>query len=227
MAQRIIGRPVVQEPGVANLQREVGQAFRPLKLATLVFLGGMAPVVALFLRGVPADTLTRDIFIYTGLNVYVGLLSNIGIVIWGATAAVWLLCAAMLGRVARSHSLRPLALGAGIFTLWLLADDALMLHEHLLPQLTGLKEGYFLVAYGGSALALLLLGARKIMRTNYLLVLLAGGLLVASILCDKLLPRTELELLVEDGLKFAGIAVWAAYAVDTTLRVAERLFRRA
>jgi hypothetical protein len=228
MAQQIIGRQPVQVNGELEILRQVKQLRRPLLLAALVIATAMAPILALFIRGVPLDTLTRDVFVFTGYDIYVGLLSNMGIVVWAAAAAVWLLCAAMLRRVAPTHSLLPLARGAGLYTLVLLADDALMLHEHLLPMLTGVSEGFFLLGYGLSALALLAAGASRILRTNYLLLLLAGGLFAASILCDKLLPpMAGLELLVEDGLKFAGIVVWAFYALDTMLLLTDRLFRRA
>lgn len=209
-----------------GVRRQVEQARRPLLLAALAMLTGLVPVAALVLRGVPPDTLTRDIFAITGDAIYVGLLSNVGIMGWAVAAVTWLLCAAMLQRVAPAHTLRPLALGAGLFTILLLADDALMLHEYVLPRFTGVPEHLFILSYGVVALALLALGVRRILRTNYLLLLLAGGLFAGSIVGDDLLPQTGMQLLLEDGLKFAGIVVWAAYAIDTTLRLAERLFRR-
>lgn len=226
MAQRIVSRRPVQGEVGLGVRRQVEQARRPLLLAALAVLIGLVPVGALLLRGVSPDTLTRDIFATTGDAVYVGLLSNAGILGWAVGGITWLLCAVILARVAPSHTLRPLALGAGLFTLWLLADDALMLHEYVLPRLTGVPEHFFILSYGVSALALLVLGASRILRTNYLLLLLAGGLFAGSILSDELMLQTGAQLLVEDGLKFAGIVVWAAYAVDTTLGVADRLFRR-
>ena len=55
----------------------------------------------------------------------------------------------------------------------------------------------------------------------------AGGLLAASLIVDSLMPMSGLELLVEDGLKFIGIATWLAYAVVTALQALDDLRPRA
>ena len=51
--------------------------------------------------GVPVSNLTRDPLAVMGAPVYTGLLSNLGILLWCATAAITLFGAAVLGKRAK------------------------------------------------------------------------------------------------------------------------------
>jgi hypothetical protein len=195
-----------------------------LLFATVAAMLGIGMIAGLHvLRHIPLRVLTRDIFATTGVPVYIGLLSNLGIMLWAGAAAIWFLNTVLLRRIAPDHELIPLAAASGIVSLVLLFDDSFMLHEDLLPRLLRIPEEAILAAYALGALVYLLIGARRIRNTNYLPCLIAGALLGASLGIDSFLHLDGVEIFVEDGLKFAGIIFWLAYASITSLQVADEL----
>ncbi|NJM06873.1 hypothetical protein HC891_12810 [Candidatus Gracilibacteria bacterium] len=212
----------------ALLLRQCARACGPLLIACIVSAIGLFPVVALAMfRDIPVATLTRDIFAITGSEAYTGLLSNLGIMGWSAAAVIWLIGAALLMRTERTHFLLPLTFGAGLCTLWLLIDDAFMMHEERLPALLAMSEQAVILFYLIVALLLAVLSVTRILRTNYVLCLAACTLFAASLLADQVVPMSGVQLFIEDGLKFAGIVVWAVYAADTILHIGEDLYRHA
>lgn len=163
---------------------------------------------------------------------YLGLLSHAGILLWAAAAAV----AVFGSRLAHAIEPRRFLLAFGLLTALLALDDLLMLHEHVLPRLTGLPE-WALV--GGYAAAVGALGWRFhpfIARTDVRLLALALGLFCASVLVDlvpeflgteddlaRVPPRlVDVVLFVEAGSKFGGIVAWLLYATHTAARVLTR-----
>ena len=52
---------------------------------------------------------------------------------------------------------------------------------------------------------------RTILKTEYLLLAIAGFLLGFSLAMDQLVPFSHTQTFVEDGFKFAGILFWLAY----------------
>lgn len=208
----------------------------PLKLARQVrrlrgrlVLSGM--VIALVLSTVllahsmsqvPVTVLMRDIFVLVEQPVYVGLVSNLGIVLWAGAATIWGAAAWMARQSPEQHRLAAFTFWSMVLTLVLLADDALMLHEAVLLQAFGIREsiavlglGLFVLAYGCR------FGWQLVRETAILPALLAGGCLAASIGVDRVMAYGEWQTLIEDGLKFAGIVFWFTYAAT----VFEQLWR--
>lgn len=190
-------------------------------LATSLVIGA---VVFLHLKShVPFKLLTRDIFAITGAPVYFGILSNLGIIGWAGATTAWTLTTWMRRQLVPNNKLFLLALASGGFSLLLMVDDALMLHEDLLPRLLGIPEELLLIGYGLLALLYLVTSLRAVWHTPYLPWLLSGALLGGSISIDFLMATSELEYLLEDGLKFAGIIFWLTYAVLTCLQTLEEV----
>lgn len=149
---------------------------------------------------------------------YAGLLSNLGILIWAAGAVTCFLVAAIArgGEQEPSAGPRwPLAfVYAGVLTTALMVDDLLMLHEFLFPALIppaeALSYGAYALAFGG----FLILFRSFVLRTPFVLLLIAGGLFLVSALLDRYAPGLHL---LEDGSKFVGIVTWTTYFVATGL----------
>jgi hypothetical protein len=165
---------------------------------------------------------------YTGdetHSVVVGILSNLGVLLWCASAAICLFAALALrdpGSTAARFLLCSAALSA-----YLLIDDFFMVHEELAPRYLGLHEKAVMAALGAATCAYLLAFWRLIAQTQFLVLALAVGLLGASAAIDTLrdtLPWRWAtiggwEYFFEDGAKWLGIALWCSYHVRTAHQV--------
>ncbi len=177
---------------------------------SLVLMGGLGLA---FWSGLPVSDLLRDPAAVTGAHPLVGLFSNIGVLLWAATAAICFFCAALrrTGLVRRRCALFLLASGG--ITLVLLVDDFFLVHE----QVAAWSEPFEAALFAAYALVLLVHIAafrRIVFETDYLLVFLAMSFFVASALID-VLPGWHLSFVLEDAFKLLGIVSWLAYFART------------
>jgi hypothetical protein len=196
-----------------DLLRANGRLLAVWASGALAFL---ALIVGLQMAGVEAATLTRDAVGISEEPVHYGFISNLGLVGWGAAATVLGLTAAMLGHGPRA---RYLAWTAALLVVILL-DDALLLHEVVLPEHAGLPESVVYALYWLLGAAWLAAFRRQILREDAVLLGLAGGALALSLVLDAL---DLVPLAVEDAPKYVGIVSLVAYAV----REAQRRLRPA
>jgi hypothetical protein len=153
---------------------------------------------------------TRDVFSVANIPVYGALLSNVGILLWCASATLCLFTATAVRGGARRFYV-----GFGVLALLLLADDFFMLHEWIVPRLTGLPESAVAAAYV-VLMALLLVGARREVAAHEPRLLgLALALFGASVALDVIErpPAPAWHYLGEEGLKLLGIVTWLVYVV--------------
>lgn len=181
-----------------------------------------APAVALLvavwvaagITGRAPSRFTQDPATLLGSHPFVGVVSNVGIVLWAATAAITLFTALVLQSRAPGHHSAAFLGSAGVLTCGALLDDLFLFHEELLPTVLGVPQAVFLVAYAG-ALALFLLHYRGlVLRTDYGLLVLTLAWFAVSLGVDQF-PHTWFAwkplYLVEDGAKLLGIAGWLGY----------------
>lgn len=186
-------------------------------------------VVAASDEGVVAGELLRDPMAVLDAPFWVGAVSNLGVVLWAGSAVLWAFLAAVAPTRARARGERSFLVAASALSTWLLLDDALLVHEQVLPLYLGLAgELAFVVTAVATALFVAVFH-RRILRSDWLVLAAALGLLVASLTVDQLhdrhllgrlgLPATGAgQLLLEDGLKLAGITAWMAYAWRTGMQ---------
>ncbi len=132
---------------------------------------------------------------------YVGVVSNLGVLLWCAAAAGCFLAASLVVRGRRS----PL-LYAGVLTTALLADDLFLLHEgvYALVVEERLVFGLYALALVGYVVAF-----RRFLRaTTPWLFAAACALFAVSLVADE---RWAGHHLLEDGSKFLGIVAWSTY----------------
>lgn len=153
------------------------------------------------------------------IPLYAGLISNLGILLWTAAAAI----SAFAWLVTRNAPARQLPsafllAGAGLSTL-LMADDFFLLHERWVPVYLGIDEKLVFAGYGLALLAYLLRWQRTLLQTDFLLLAAALGGFAVSLSIDAIpdvvaysIPQSHF---FEDGAKFAGIAAWTGYHVCT------------
>ena len=86
-----------------------------------------------FWKGIPIGKLTRDPLDLARLPFYTGFLSQIGIFLWSASAAVCFFSATVLSRHEDHQKLKQFLVVSALLTLLLGLDDAFQLHEVVLP----------------------------------------------------------------------------------------------
>lgn len=158
---------------------------------------------------------------------YVGLVSNLGVLLWCAAAAVCLFTAAIMPREAKED--RRFYLCSGLLTSLFLFDDFFLLHEQVWIWLLRLSDRKVAVIYTMILVAYLFRFQKKIMRTEFVLLVLAMGFLYFSFAWDFVNERMDIVIpedawlwrdwlndgLLEDGPKSFGIVTWFTYFVRT------------
>lgn len=195
-------RPLQEQPKVGAL------------LLLLPVLGlTLAVLLGYFLFGERPGVFVGDPNALAKQPAYYGLLSNVGAVIWTVTATVSLytwLAMRRLNIAAKDEEVAKLLLIAGLFTVFMGADDLFMLHEGLAPSL-GIPEKIVLIGYVLFTVWLTVTSARTVLRTEWMLFLLGVAGLGGSVLID-VVPRIHpVQVLAEEMAKLAGILYWSAY----------------
>lgn len=185
-------------------------------LAGVYFPAGLVVglvVVASELTGLPVSTFTRDPAQVTQSSPYVGFLSNLGILLWCASAAVCFLAFGLLRTRPGETTAAGFFLASALLSTWLLLDDLFLLHEEFLWRQLGLGERKIFAGYGLLVLLYLAYYRRVIIRdSNGLLLLLALGWFALAMVFDRVRHhQPDLNQLLEDAPKFFGLATWLAY----------------
>ena len=210
-----------------------GQQFReviPLFLwvwAPILLLLGLARVVTLN-SDISIRQLMQDPTTVLGAPFYVGLISNIGILLWAAAASIALFIPIFLAPFINKEW-RLFLLASGLLTTLLLFDDFFLLHDEILPIYLGISGKLYGLVYILLILLYLYRFQTVIRQSKYILLLMALGWFALSAGID--LTHTFLDnelvksqtLLLEDGTKLMGIAHWLAYFVVVSQAVCAKL----
>lgn len=146
-------------------------------------------------------------------HVYYGAVSTLGIMLWGASAAICLAAALVFIKTKRHVEIIGFAIMAGVFTGWLALDDAFLLHEIVLPKL-GIPQNIVLGIYVVLAIVYVVKSWRVILSSEYWLLVFAGMLMASSLLIDTVLHSVSPSIIViEDSAKFLGICAWAGFHI--------------
>ena len=159
---------------------------------------------------IPFHTMTLDpVQLITGLggNQFCGCLSNLGVLLWCSTAAGCLFSAAGLLSDGRREEDYFLAY-SGAITLILMIDDFLLFHKIVFPRMLGIPDELLFVSHFLAISFYLYRFKRIILRTDFILLVLAFVFLGVSFGADLLPFRIRGQFLVEDGSKFLGIVSW-------------------
>jgi hypothetical protein len=145
------------------------------------------------------------------LPLYTGWLSHVGVLGWALAASVLALAAGW--SVVRQRRRGLLLLGGGAcLSAFLCVDDLAMLHESVIPVLTGVGEAHTMVGLAGVASAWGLASLRGLVSgSGFAALVVSSVFLGASVLVD-------LELwsaVPEEGLELAGIGCWVIWAWST------------
>ena len=183
-----------------------------IKFPTKFFYISIFPSAILYLvilyvsnsYNIKLSLVVRDLAQTCGYPIGVGMISNIGILFWGAAASICLFTA--FSENINRESSKLLLLG-GVFSGLLCIDDLFLLHDRYLGQdflnLTYLSISIFLLVRFQRIL-------KNIGLFNLIISILFLGL---SIFFDGVIQQIfnqsyELTQLIEEGFKFLGIICW-------------------
>ena len=155
----------------------------------------------------------------------VGVVSNLGILIWCATLAICLFCSVIHFRQA-DKKFAIYLLFSGLFTLLLTLDDFFVFHEYLFPYTFGIPQEAVIASYFVLMVLYLMKFGRMILEMEYTIFFLACAFFTCSLVIDMLMPQSSLQFLLEDGAKLFGIVTWFIFFSRTcyskTLKIIER-----
>jgi len=200
----------------------------PVTVWLAVYLPALAVLAAVaaasVYKAVPVEILTQDMAAVVEIHPLTGILSNLGILLWCASAAVSLFTWMVLWRRPMDMPVGFL-LASGLLTLQLLLDDLFLFHEELAEGYLGIGQATVMALYVLLAGAYVLSFRRTILRTEYILLASAVACFAVSILFDAVEDHwtNRWQYLIEDGFKFLGICNWCAYHVRTALAYIEGL----
>ena len=183
-----------------------------IKFPSRLFYISILPSLILYLAilyisnfyNIKLNLVVRDLAQTCGYPIGVGMISNIGILFWGAAASICLFTS--FSEIINNESSKLLLLG-GVFSSLLCIDDFFLLHDRYIGpdflNLTYLSISIFLLVRFQRIL--------KKIGVSYLIIsILFLGL---SIFFDGVIQQIfnqsyELTQLIEEGFKFIGIACW-------------------
>ena len=183
-----------------------------IKFPNKLFYVSILPSIILYIAilyvsnfyNIKLSLVVRDLAQTCGYPIGVGMISNLGILLWGAAASICFFTTFLEGINRESSKL--LLLG-GIFSSLLCIDDLFLLHDRYVGpdflNLTYLTISIFLLVRFRRTLKIIGL-------FNLLISILFLGL---SVFFDGVIQQIfnqsyELTQLIEEGFKFIGIACW-------------------
>jgi hypothetical protein len=178
-------------------------------------------LIAVDLSDTPPIDLLGDPNQLSGSPWWLGAVSLLGLLLWAGSAAMLLITGLVL-REQRDSERALFFLATAVLVAGAGVDDALVVHEVVLPDELGIPQPVVLLAYGGVALAWLVRFRGHLGRELGLLALAAGGFAV-SVVFDNLhrLPgvsQAEWIDVTDEYAKYAGLCALFAWALVETRR---------
>ena len=193
----------MEKPRFKNILRALSVAALPgLVIYVLaISLSAMA--------GIKGILVIRDLAQTCDSPLGVGLISNLGYLLWIATAAIALFSAYATPTYSQ-HKLKDLLLCGGWFSFILCIDDMFLLHDRYIGQT------FLYVVYAIFAFLIVFKFRDQLLKNGGEIFILAATLLAFSVLTDKFqldiadtIPiKYETIQLFEEGVKFLGITTW-------------------
>ena len=172
-----------------------------------------------FLTNIPFSRLTRDPLSLAKLSPLHGIVSNVGILIWCATASICFFAAIILKKRGGTHVSNFLFF-SGLITSLLLLDDFFTIHESL-RDYVGISEKITYAVYV-VIIGIYLFRYRHDIWNRHVLLLILGSVFFGISVGLDLFQKNAVNILpgyffIEDGIKLLGIASWAGYYSYTSL----------
>ena len=181
-------------------------------------------VLVSFIFGIRPYYLINDPARIQNYPVYIGIISNLGLLLWSATIGICLFTGFTLIKLGDTSRISLFLIISGVLTALLLSDDYLQLHERVIPGLLHIIDEVFFekITYSlyGITFVLFFLYFRKIIfEKEFLLFITVLGFFGMSTLFDMAPFHFEGIQVLEEGCKLIGITTWLAYFIRLSFNV--------
>jgi hypothetical protein len=174
--------------------------------------------------------LTRDLPAIAGVHPLTGAMSQLGAVLWAASAAVCGLAALQRYNAGGNRRALRFFVFSGLLSIALLIDDMFMVHDYLARYYLGLQDPMILGALALAVLVYLVSYRRLILASRSLPVLLFVCVMFSVMLIVDFFQNdfvthgysTNLRYLLEDGTKFLGICGWLVWLTWHCVELGEK-----
>ncbi len=185
-------------------------------LIIMAVLPLLAIAVASLYGGVNSQLIMRDVTAVSNSHPLQGALSTLGLLVWSASAAIWLCTWVAASRAAQSD-IAKFAIASCLLTGYMALDDAFLFHESLAQRYLMLPEKLVLAALGLVGLGYLFI-FRSQLRSTPLFGLCVPALLGLSVVLDVAPQQIHDNMgpwqnFLEDGFKWLGITGWFGVSV--------------
>ncbi len=188
-------------------------------IPAILILGAVAIVSIHFNVSMPL--ITKDVISIGKIHPLCGILSSLGILLWCIAASICFFSAMILRNISQTNSFWFL-LNSAFLSSYFMLDDLFLFHEKLASIYFGINEKIVFVIIGLAVFTYLTTYRRKILKTNYCVLLLALGFLSLSVAIDTIFETWLRQIgpwrfFIEDGFKWLGIVNWCSYYAHTSL----------
>ena len=195
-----------------------------MKKSTLIFLSSSI-IAPLFIYlsiiglsssfGIESTLVIRDLAQTCGYPIGVGLISNLGVLMWSASASITLF-SSLSGLIENRENSNFLLTG-GILTLILCFDDFFLLHDKYIGP------DFLYITYSTIGIYILIKYRQTILNIDFLPFIIAVFSLSLSIIFDRyiqeIFPKNYINIqLFEEGFKFIGIACWMTFWCKASIK---------
>jgi hypothetical protein len=200
-----------------------GRRLSSLAIVYSLTLGALAiaALVSVY-RDVPIGFVLRDPLATLQAHPLIGALSNVGVLVWCAAAAICFLTRTLLRQHDGTDEVRAFLFWSGLISSVLLLDDFFQFHDGLVPMYLGLSEEPIFLGYGLLTAWYLVRFRRVILASEWGVLFTALAFFALSMLVDAFQERwsSPWRILFEDGSKLLGIVSWSSYLIRTCVRAA-------
>ena len=163
-------------------------------------------------KNIEPANLTRDTATILNGPAYTGALSNFGILLWSATAAIMIFSAVHLYKNTVQRRAALMTLLFGLLTTMLCFDDTYQFHEKAFSGIIYVPEELIYLFYLTCIVVIATVCRVIVVTTPFIIGITAMAFFGISILIDEInLPSGRHDAFVEDSFKFIGIVLWTVY----------------
>jgi len=173
-------------------------------LSIVIFLG--------IEHDVELDHFTQDPATIMDTPFYLGFFSYIGILLWCAAATLCFFMHFIIsGDTQVLKRTKQFLLFSGLISSLLMFDDLFLLHEVVFPEYLMIPKNVVYLVYINIIIVYVILYRVELMETEYMLLVIAFGLLGIAQFVDLLPMPIPEDSFLEDAVKLFGIATWFTY----------------
>jgi hypothetical protein len=165
---------------------------------------------------IPFEKFTGDPALINKSNPFIGIISNVGALIWCTTASICLFSSSLLYFYNKKENSKFM-LFSGVFTTILLLDDFFMIHDSAVYMIypNDISQIILLLSYAIFAIWYIYNFYKIIIKEDYIILGTAFFFLGLSVGIDLFFESSKLEYFIEDSFKFIGIISWMLFFVTT------------